>query len=829
MSAGSKRAGGLREVGADNAAAPPYVRTLRAKPRQKLASELFFDLADAVLSAHGRPPLGEPQRRIIEVREEDAVLQILAGPGAGKTEVLVWRVLYELFVNAAEPARIMVTTFTRKAAQELNVRMVERSDALLLAAREAGTEAPDPRVHDLRIGTIHSLCDELLNEFDDEHLAEGKEVIDEVETRLRLLQCRHWAFKKDGRNLLEEVLAMEPVRALFKPPWLDHLGTIDKIDATLALLNQHIETWIPRCEEQGLANGIEAVHGPAGLTETLATIQRRWADRLESNHTMDYPLLQKRFLEHQASVCAELDHVFVDEFQDTNPIQYAIHLGWVRGGDARLTVVGDDDQALYRWRGSDIGCFDNLGPDCEAEEIPYRREILEENNRSTATIIDFARALREGTALGQESLPKTVVAPPGTEPGEPVRLLEGSWSELCKHLAEEVDTLGAGRILPLGSDPPPSVAILMASTKEARTTKGTSPALELRDALEERGLRVYNPRNKAAARSGSPVHDLLGLLSYLIDPVSYAPAGKPKPDGSRREVQVWASNNDDLKSSLALTAKPPFRISEDHAKVQKRLIKESGGRPGAPGPELAPLFAFLDRVREDLVNAPEDKIRLTLGGLVARLLSKEPFRSSGYTLSLFRQALFTQLLDANVSVTRTSGKRSLERPMVPRRNDEGKIEWPRQYWTMLGAFGQLVEAGNVDDLEVEAFSEDAVALLTFHQAKGLEFDRVYVAMTGKEAEPSAVLATMLFSGETPAYEVIDGNPRSDDETVMRRAEADRDREVYVAVTRARAYLTILHDPKHDHPVMELDRGIASLFEGAGAAPLGELIQKEWSP
>ena len=93
----------------------------------------FFDLLDEVLGLVGRAPLapGGPERAIIGVRSEDRVLQILAGAGSGKTEMLVWRVLYELLVVGTPSGRVMVTTFTNKAATELAVRVVERSDALL--------------------------------------------------------------------------------------------------------------------------------------------------------------------------------------------------------------------------------------------------------------------------------------------------------------------------------------------------------------------------------------------------------------------------------------------------------------------------------------------------------------------------------------------------------------------------------------------------------------------------------------------------------------------------------------------------------------------------
>ncbi len=814
---------------AEGAGPQSQVRTLAPKVREELAPEVFFELADHALGASGRPPLEASHKEIVKVEDDDLVLQIVAGPGAGKTEVLVWRVLYELLVGVVDPTRVMVTTFTRKAAQELSVRMVERTDDLLDAALAKGIAVDDPRVHDLRIGTIHSLCDELLTEFDVEHLEEGKEVIDEVETRLRFLQCRAYAFRENGSNLLDDIFDLPQLISLFRPPWSNYMGGLDRVDLSLAVINQHIETWLPRCSESGTPNGIETATGASGLTEKLTTIQEKWAQQLEENFTMDFALLLQRFLERQHTLDGSLEHVFVDEFQDTNPIQYAIHLAWPRSQGVKLTAVGDDDQALYRWRGSDIACFDNLEPDCAEAGLPYRRELLEVNNRSSATIVDFARAFREATVLASDSLDKTVVAPPSRDAGAPVRLVEGKWIPVCEHVAAEIDALGAGRISEIGEEAAPSVAILMASTKEASTKKGNSAALDLRNALAARGLRVFNPRNKAAAAVGSPVHDLLGLISYLIDPVTMAPAGKANPStGKRRDVGVWATNHDTEKAAFAVSARPRFRVSNDHAGIQKRTIKRDGGGIGVPGPTFGPLLTTLDQMRDDLVSRPEGSLKLSLGGLVARLLSMPPFRESGYSVELFRQALFAQLLDANIAVTRTRGKKSLENPMVPRRRDDGKIVWPDQYWSMLGAFGQLVEAGSLDDLEVEAFSEDAISLLTYHQAKGLEFDHVYVAMTGKEVDPSSVLATMLFSGESPTYKVVDEHPTTKDKTVLRSATADREREVYVAITRAKQHLTVIHAPDDERPMMKLNAGIESLFADKKPKRSGRALIRRWS-
>src|SRR5947209_5535336 len=178
-----------------------------------LGHEQFFHVANMVLKESGRselPPVG-PHRDIIGVRDDDRVLQILAGPGSGKTEMLVWRVLYDLCVRATPSDAVMVTTFTRRAATELNVRVVERCDQLLHFAKAAGYPAADPQVHNLRIGTIHSLCDGLLAEFDTDYMAAGTQLIDEPECVARPASptWKCWSIPHERRH--RSVLHRRPV------------------------------------------------------------------------------------------------------------------------------------------------------------------------------------------------------------------------------------------------------------------------------------------------------------------------------------------------------------------------------------------------------------------------------------------------------------------------------------------------------------------------------------------------------------------------------------------------------------------------------------------
>ena len=443
---------------------------------------VFFDLVDEVLVFVGRPPLdrASAQPRIIVVGDADQVLQILAGPGSGKTEMLVWRMIYELVVRGTSAERMLVTTFTRKAATELEVRVVERVDALLLAAKRRGLEVADPHVHDVRIGTIHSLCDRLLREFDPDYMASGVELMDEHQTAVRLAREYRFRLGYEARpgqpaRVVNRLIDRDSLAALFRAPWDGDRwpsNNMDRVSYIRALLDQHTETWIPRCAPTGTTNAVEGRPGGSGVTEDLVDLHDKWVEYLTSQAVMDFATIQERFLEGQASVMGEIDHVFVDEFQDTNPIQLAIHTGWLARPETRLTVVGDDDQAMYRWRGSDIDCFIGLEGLCAERGAPYRRELLEHNYRSTANIVAFTEAYRTTSILGTPgvALPKTVRAAPDAEVGEPVRLLVGDWVALSAAVAAELKTEQARLEAAAVDDPEISdvvdAAILLFSTSE---------------------------------------------------------------------------------------------------------------------------------------------------------------------------------------------------------------------------------------------------------------------------------------------------------------------------------------------------------------------------
>src|ERR1700739_479861 len=279
-------------------------------PAPLITPDLFFELLNEVLVSFGREPLdaASAHKKVIQVLPTDRVLQILAGPGSGKTEVIVWRVLYELFVNLASPTRLLVTTFTNRAATELEIRRVERSDEFVLIAIQRGLGIRDPQVHNLRIGTIHSLCDALLAEYDTTYVEAGTQVIDEAETAVRIARSYRYklGFSTPPKTprVLNRLEAYEPLVALFKPPWEEQwpVRMMERVDFIMALLGQQTETWFPRCSASNSPNGIEIVHGIPNLTNDLNKLQTRWEGYLDENQILDFATIQKRFLQQQSKL-----------------------------------------------------------------------------------------------------------------------------------------------------------------------------------------------------------------------------------------------------------------------------------------------------------------------------------------------------------------------------------------------------------------------------------------------------------------------------------------------------------------------------------------------
>lgn len=273
-------------------------------------------------------------------------LLVLAGAGSGKTRVLVHRIAWLIEAEQLSPYSILAVTFTNKAAREMRGRI----EALL-----------NVNVHGMWVGTFHGLAHRLLRaHWQDAGLRENFQIMDS-DDQLRLVKriCKEMALDEQRwpPKQMQWYINGQKDEGL-RAKHLQRTG--DLVQDTLIKV---YEAYEQACDRGGMID----------FGELLLRCLELLRDRS--------PNLLRHYRER-------FRYVLVDEFQDTNAIQYA----WLRllcEGEQKLMAVGDDDQSIYGWRGARIENIQNL-----PSHFPGLRTVrLEQNYRSTSTILDAANAV----------------------------------------------------------------------------------------------------------------------------------------------------------------------------------------------------------------------------------------------------------------------------------------------------------------------------------------------------------------------------------------------------------------------------------------------------
>ena len=299
--------------------------------------------------------INQAQRRVIEEAKTPAA--VIAGPGTGKTFTIVKKVV-DLVKNGHIPAnRILITTFTKKAAAELNSRILT----------EFKKEGINTDLKDLKVGNFHSLANIYIDKYkklDGEFFK--ADVIDSY-TEGYLLERNMYRFEKIGG--FRENFRGNRIRAIQE--------NFDDIINNLIDLKLLKNSDDPKYR---LSYEVYMTH----------------LETLKENHLMNFPLILKKFHELLSDkmigkeIRESIDFVIIDEYQDTNFIQEEIAFGLIR--EKNIMVFGDDDQSLYSFRGADpknLLEFDNT---CK-RKLGTRANIyrLDTNYRSNQAIIDIAK------------------------------------------------------------------------------------------------------------------------------------------------------------------------------------------------------------------------------------------------------------------------------------------------------------------------------------------------------------------------------------------------------------------------------------------------------
>ena len=334
---------------AEKTAAEEFSRELDAESAEavekllKQAEELSVSAPESRTSASA----SEREKEILSslnplqeeaVRASDRAVAVIAGPGAGKTKTLIARLQYLVEVRGVAPGQITAVTFTNRAAQEMRDRLKQASDA-----KQCGYE-------DIQIGTFHAVSSRFL--------------------------------KKKGIPVL---LADEGLKEELAGEAMKQAGLKGSPGRFLRDLSR-------------VKNGMtepESEEGKETEEDKRMEARRLYQEAMKEQGVMDYDdlLLETlRLLEEEETVAEEdracFSCLLIDEFQDINPLQYRLMQAWNRNG-TELFVIGDPDQSIYGFRGSDAACFDKL-----QEDFPELHTIrLEDNYRSTRQILAASLAV----------------------------------------------------------------------------------------------------------------------------------------------------------------------------------------------------------------------------------------------------------------------------------------------------------------------------------------------------------------------------------------------------------------------------------------------------
>ncbi|WP_448212394.1 DNA helicase II [Colwellia sp. MEBiC06753] len=303
------------------------------------------DLLDG-LNDHQREAVAAPLQNML----------VLAGAGSGKTRVLVHRIAWLMQVEHASPHSILAVTFTNKAAAEMRARV---------------EQATGGNVFGMWLGTFHGLAHRLLRmHFQEANLPQSFQVLDS-DDQLRLVKRTIRALNLDEKKW--------PAK---QAVWYIN-GKKDE-----GLRPKHIDAGYDPTEQTfiNIYQSYQEACDRAGLVDFAELLLR--AHELWLNHPALLAHYQQRF-----------KHILVDEFQDTNAIQYA-WLTMLGKAQSKVMIVGDDDQSIYGWRGAKIENIQRFLNDyADAQTIR-----LEQNYRSTANILNAANKLiaNNNNRLGKE-------------------------------------------------------------------------------------------------------------------------------------------------------------------------------------------------------------------------------------------------------------------------------------------------------------------------------------------------------------------------------------------------------------------------------------------
>jgi len=565
--------------------------------------------------------LNPAQKEAVETIEGPVL--ILAGPGSGKTRVITHRVAYLVRVVGVSPWRIMAVTFTNKAAREMGER---------LGRLVSGSVA------DLTVGTFHAICARILRRDGAAIGVDSKFTIYDDDDQISLLK----------RSLQE--LNLDPKQ--YAP--------------------RALQSAISSAKSQLITPAEYLKHGRSYFEEIVQRVYERYQRLLDESSALDFDdlllkavLLFRKHKDILEKYQSRYLHLQVDEFQDTNLVQYEL-MKQLAGKYRNICVVGDPDQSIYSWRSADLRNILNFEKD-----YPEARVILlEQNYRSTGKILEAAAHV---IAANRQRKPKDLWTE--NEPGLPPSVIETyTEQEEAQFVVSEIDSL-----VSRGELKPGDCAVMYRTNAQSRV-------------LEEAFMRYGMPYRLVAGTRFYERREVKDVIAYL------------------RLIQ----NPYDSVSLLRIINVPQRGIGQRSLDELTQWARSEGV------PEYRALQMMVGD--KDAADLPfSQRTVKVLAGFAAML---EDFIARSRELKLME--LFDNVVEASgykqYLTALVDGEERWENVLELRGVAQDYRDLPPEEG--LAAFLEGVAlVSDVDGLESSA---DAVTLITLHQAKGLEFPAVFI-------------------------------------------------------------------------------------------------------
>ncbi len=711
--------------------------------------------------------------------QEEAILYdggplfLPAGPGSGKTRVLLWRVVNLIVFHNVEPSEIFLSTFTEKAASQLKDGL---ESYLGLISDDEG------KIYDLSemyIGTVHSLCQRLLS---DRRFSVGRKrnkppiLLDELDQYMFVTKRSNWD---------EFVAASGLPKNEFNELVNEYFGDSGKSRHSAA---SNLISAFNRFSEE-LLDTEEAITKSFDdeILKSVLQAYKKYLELLNSSErkVVDFALIQSEalnFINQNEKSGDVFKHVIIDEYQDTNYVQERLVFKLAEGS-RNLCVVGDDDQALYRFRGASVENFVEFPERCHRDLLVEAKKIpLDINYRSRQHIVHFCQEFLNKTDWSHREDPEKyyrvndkVITPHREEKLDSVFSTKATNpDDVADEIAEHVVNLLSSKKV----ENPNQIAFLFPSL-QYRGEMNTQ-VRRMKHALESRGLSVYAPR-AGKFLDADEAKDMFSVIGQIFD----LPVIENELGGTFRNFSRWIDSlrergtelvnlDERLKAFIEMRKEEVSQVVNDLKLLQETIegkgwAKDEVYLPSKMEEALIQTVGLSKKAKSTLQN------KLFKNTIQHRLAkrnfsdAKPPFQvnyviraatSLDWTLmDIYWQLCgfkhFKKMFDlaekesiekpiCNLSMISNYLERFTEsRPSILTADSFTDDRFTRAFWSSyiyaLYARGE----SEFENPEIP-FPKECIPFLTIHQSKGLEFPVVVLGNPRKAANPRKIEEVMCM-------------------------------------------------------------------------------------